>query len=138
MPPKSKSPESGSVSRNKDVDGDKLQKNWGGYVDLKIDEETKVQFSAWYEAMADEIWSHVSDTVDTGLKFGVGWDAANDCYISSFTGNGVKGNADRFCLTARSARMDESIALLVFKHVVMMNCDWATHFRPRGNGFSWG
>jgi hypothetical protein len=133
-----KTPKSGSVSRNSDVDHDKGQKGWGGYVDLKIDDPTKLQFASWAVEMESEVWALINDAVDAGLKFGIGWDASNQCYIASLTGSGVKDNPDRFCLTARSGQIWESVSLLAFKHTVMMNCDWSTHFRPRGNGFSWG
>jgi len=111
---------------------------WGGYVDLKLDDDRRADFANWFQKTGQEAMAHVYDALIEGLVFSSRWDEANQCYLVTFTGCGVSGSTERYVLTARSGEFSEALALLVYKHVVLMAGDWGD-FRPRTGGlFSWG
>lgn len=111
---------------------------WGGYINAKIDSETKLVYEAWLTGDGAAFWADLEDAMGEGLKYGVSWDEGNVCFIATLTGNGVLGVDKRFCLSARSGRFEDATALLVFKHLVMAKGDWGT-YRPRTGKFdSWG
>lgn len=111
---------------------------WGGYINIRIDAETKAKYAAWIVSDGSGFWSLLEDTLSEGMKYGLSYDAENNCYIATFTGCGVSNSADRFCLTARSDRFEDATGLLVYKHSVICGGDWG-NYRPR-TGFvdNWG
>lgn len=102
---------------------------WGGFINIKVDDHTKLVFEEWYEHERQRIWEFVQDALADDLKFSVSWDRENQCYLSNLIGAGVVGSNERYCLPARAGRLDESFALLLFKHVVMCEKDWG-QYRP--------
>lgn len=111
---------------------------WGGYINIRIDEETKLVYGAWLEGDGASFWALLEDAMAEGLKYGVSWDASNECYIATLTGNGMVGFNVRCCLSSRSSRFEDATALLMFKHVVMCEGNWG-NFRPStGKTMNWG
>jgi hypothetical protein len=111
---------------------------WGGYVDLKLDEDRRADFDNWFQETGQSAMAHVFDALVEGLVLGCRWDEANQCYLATFTGAGVSNSNERYVLTARSGDFSEALALLVYKHTVLMAGDWGD-FRPRtGQLRQWG
>lgn len=111
---------------------------WGGYVDLKLEEDRRDAFADWFRETGDAAMHEIVDALAQGLGLGVKWDAANQCFIASFTGAGVSNSNERYVLSARSDQFSEALALLIYKHVVCMSGDWGD-FRPRtGTLKQWG
>jgi len=111
---------------------------WGGYVDLKLDDSRRADFADWFSKTGQEAMGHVLDALIEGLVLGSRWDEANQCYLATFTGCGVSGSTERYVLTARAGDFSEALALLVYKHVILMAGDWGG-FRPKtGSLFNWG
>lgn len=111
---------------------------WGGFINIKMDDEARLTFQAWLEGNGAAFWSLLTDVLGDGMKYGASWDAENDCFIATFTGCGVSESAERYCLTARAGTFEECTALLVFKHDVLAAGDWGA-YRPRtGTMMSWG
>jgi len=119
------------VSRNSDGSNSKTEILWGGYIDVRIDDTLKEDFNVWWEANSSDVWSWLIDCTIKGLKFGLSWDAENDCFVASLNGQGFVGDARRFSLTARADRPDKAYALLAFKHYVLLDQDWG-NFKPSG------
>lgn len=111
---------------------------WGGFINIRLTDENKADFERWFIAEQIRIWQYVEDALAQNLKISFSWDSENECYISSFIGAGVDGSNERYCLPARSNRLDESIALLVYKHVVICDCDWGGYMPRTGTVNNWG
>ncbi len=111
---------------------------WGGFVNVKIDAETKLAYQNWADMDPQRFWALREDAVSEGLKYGLTWDGENGCFIASLTGHGVVGSKSRYCMVARSDRWEDATALLCFKHAVMAEFDWGD-FRPSVGKFDkWG
>jgi hypothetical protein len=105
---------------------------WGGYVDLRLDEDDKSQFVVWSNAERQSYWLDFVELLGKGFKFGLSYVVEDDCYIASFTAYGERliGLNDRYCLTARSPEWEEAVMLLIFKHLVMARGNWG-NFKPK-------
>lgn len=111
---------------------------WGGYVDLSLDDGKRLDFTDWFQSHSPEAMQLLTDALGEGMAFGCKWDAANQCFLATFTGAGVANSNERYVLTARSDQMAEAMALLVYKHSVLMEGDWGG-YRPATRGLrQWG
>lgn len=105
---------------------------WGGYVDLRLDEDDIEQFRVWSAAEAESFWLEFVELLGKGFKFGLSCNVEGDFYLATFTAHGdrVIGLEDRYCLTARAPGWEEAVMLLLFKHLVMARGNWG-NFRPK-------
>jgi len=110
---------------------------WGGFINLKLYKEDAAAFKEWVSHHGQEVWVELDNVVCAGLKYSLGWDSENDCYTTSFTGQGVLSDPKRYCLTARAGTFEEATALLMYKHAVMLGGDWG-NFRPSDSSSAWG
>lgn len=111
---------------------------WGGFINVKLDEGQKDQFSTWFGQGEGLHFNMLDDALGDGLKVGFSYDRENECYITTLTGAGWEGCTDRYCLTSRAGTFDESVALSMYKHYIVCAGDWGD-LRPRtGRKDSWG
>lgn len=111
---------------------------FGGYIELKLDEEQRAAFDLWYCDHEQTFAEMVSETVVDGMALSIKYDAENQCFSASYSGAGVTGSNERYVLTARSSSWPEALALLVYKHDELMGGCW-DDFTPRtGRLRSWG
>jgi len=124
---KSKSPQ--SVKPAPDTSAPrKIQRDdeWGGFVNLSIDEAHKEGFELWASEAGPEVYRELDDALGVGLKFTLAYDGGNQCYIASLTGRpDVKGEQPfTCCLSARAGTFEEAIAVLMYKHASLLHHDW--------------
>lgn len=110
---------------------------WGGYVNLRITQEERGDFDLFCNENADDLETALETAIVDGLKLGVTYDAENSAYIATFTGAGCVGDKARFVLVARGQSYQEAVALLVYKHFVLLDGDWSS-YRPATGGFGFG
>jgi hypothetical protein len=111
---------------------------WGGFINLKLDDEAKVIFGAWAEFNRDNLWVMVDDVLGAGMKLGLSYDRENSCYILTFTGALVGGSNERYCMTTRASTLSEVFELAVWKHQELCGGEYGD-FRPRsGKMLNWG
>lgn len=111
---------------------------WGGYVDLKLDPERKAEFDDWYLAPTFDRQKLLQGLLVDGLAFSVKFDASSSAFLATFTGAGVEGSNERYCLTARSGDLDEATGLLLYKHQVLLEGWWGGILVKTGKLRSWG
>ena len=110
---------------------------WGGYVNLKVNENERSDFDGWQIEEAANISPYLEDQAIEGLKLSVSYDAENSTYIATFTGAGCINDPARYCLTARSDTLAEATNLLLYKHVVLLDGDWSSYM-PNTNRAKFG
>lgn len=103
---------------------------WGGFLNLRLSEQEIAMFRDWHATQGANLWVLFEDILSAGLKFSIAWDGENQCYISSFTGLLIPAMPSRFATSARALTWEESIALLLFKHDVLADRNWA-NFMPK-------
>lgn len=111
---------------------------FGGYINLKLDEEHHEAFDRWYGEFEPRIGEFLAETLVDGMAFSLKFDAENDCFFASYSGAGVSGSNERYVLTARSSSWAEALALLVFKHTELMGGSWDDFLPKSGKLRSWG
>lgn len=108
---------------------------WGGFINIRLEDEQKAQFFAWEEENNEHVSSYFDEMLGAGLKASFSFDATNECYILAVTG-ALMGSTpqSRFCSSSRAASLRQVMALTVWKHVVLAKGDYG-NYRPKGGGF---
>jgi hypothetical protein len=108
---------------------------WGGFINIRLDDEQTEQFFAWYEENKPNVAPYFDEMLGAGIKASVSYDAAHQCYVMALTG-ALMGSTpkSRFCSTSRASTLPEVTALSVWKHVVLARGDYG-NYRPKGGGF---
>ena len=103
---------------------------WGGFLNLRLTEEEVASFKDWSSDPATQIWVIFVDVLNGDLKYSIAWDKENQCYIASLTGRLIPGQETRYATSARAMTWEEATALLLYKHTVLADGNWA-NFMPR-------
>jgi len=84
----------------------------------------------------------LSDAIGEGLKFALSYDIRNQCFVASLSGrpSPTEDYDWNATLTGRGGTIPESMAVLFYKHVVLLGGDWfdCLNTKPTKNGFSFG
>lgn len=110
---------------------------WGGYINLRVSAGERADFDGWSQAEGEAIYAYLDDCLTEGLKYGHSYDAENSCYIATLTGGGCLMDPARYVLLARGATWWESLALLMYKHEVLLHGDWS-NYRPATGRHTFG
>jgi len=106
----------------------KTQKDdeWAGFAQVNVGDIDKEKFEDWLSSIGDRWWPQLQDELAAGLKLTLVWDGQNDCFIASLTGRPDNDGQSPWtaCLSARSADMFQSLALLTYKHLELTGGDW--------------
>lgn len=113
---------------------------WGGFVQANLTPMDKAMFEQWYGEHIQAIQPYIDEHIGSGLKLTVVFDGANNSYIASYTGrpNDDQTMEFRCTLSARSGKFMEALAVLVYKHVVICNGDWAEYLVNGSRVKNWG
>jgi len=93
---------------------------WFGFVNVALNEGDKSAFHDWDQEHYLEVPQLLEDVIAAGMKYGVAWDAENECFVVTFTGNLVEGSNTRACVTTRAGTWAEANALAVWKHYELL------------------
>jgi len=121
----------------------KIQKGdeWGGFVQISVDEAHREEFDIWTMETGEGVWRELDDALGSGLKFTMAFDGANQCYIASLTGRPDTSGVRAFtcCLSARGGTFSEAITLLMYKHCALLHLDWWDAVNaPKKSRFTFG
>lgn len=89
---------------------------WGGFVNIRLNDDHKKAFEAWYGSNSVYVWQAFEDILGQGMKVAFGYDPDNQCCIVTFTGRLLTLADDRRCVTSRHATPELALALAVWKH----------------------
>lgn len=108
---------------------------WGGFINIKLDEEQQAAFWEWSEEHGAHIAGYFDEIIGEGIKASFSYDAEHQCYICAVTGALVDAApGSRFCSTSRAASMADVVALTVWKHAVLAEGDYG-NYQPRTSKF---
>lgn len=111
---------------------------WGGFINIRLDDEQKSSFYAWYEDNHPTISKLLEDAICEGVKHGLAYDGKHQTFISTFTGALVLNSTERYVSTSRAGTMLEAIGLAVWKHFVLCDGDYG-NYKPSNSAFlTWG
>jgi len=110
---------------------------WGGFINIRLDDEQKAQFYAWLEGNSQFISGYIEDLLGEEAKITIVYDIANQCYVVTVAGTLVGGSTERYVSSSRAATLPETLALTAWKHFVLAEGDYG-NYRTNGSMLSWG
>lgn len=111
---------------------------WGGFINIRLDEEQKSSFFAWFADAGVTVHQLLDDALSEGMKVAFAYDRENQCYIVTFTGALVSNSNERYCATSRAGTLIECLGLSVWKHYYLADGDYG-NFKPKtGQMNNWG
>ena len=108
---------------------------WGGFINVRMDDDLKDRFYAWFEENGAQTIPMMVDMMATGLKFSQSFDLENDAFIVTVTGALVVPYPDRYCVTSRAGLLHDALGLAVWKHYELIRGDYGAYM-PSKNGFA--
>jgi hypothetical protein len=105
-----------------------------GYVRCELAASDKEAFKAWEAAQDDaECLGQLVKVVDSGYLLKVG--ESGQGYQASISAATTGTDWDGYVLTAHASSCGRAIALLVYKHLVLMESDWSAWVAEGGEDF---
>lgn len=111
---------------------------WGGFINIRLDDEQKSAFYAWLEDAAQTIHQLTDDVLGHEAKVSLAYDTKNSCYIVSYTGALVLGSNERYVVTSRAGTLHEALALAAWKHFYLCDGDYGNYKPSNGSFMNWG
>jgi len=111
---------------------------WGGFINVRLDDEQKQTFIEWFEEGDGTVHVYLEDILAEGMKVAFAYDRENQCHIVTFTGALVGGSNERYCATSRAGTLTECLALAVWKHVHLAAGDYGSYRPASGKLNNWG
>lgn len=97
---------------------------WKGFVDAKLTPSEKDAFREWTVTF-EQCWGRLVAALGDGYKVSLSYEEKQGFVSASLTGReGTGGNAG-YCLVARARDEIQAIRLLIFKHDVIYEQEWA-------------
>lgn len=140
MPRKSRKPSDNLVSDHSNLPEffSPSDAPWGGFINVRLTDEHRGQFEAWYSSHSNDIGAMLTDILATGIKLSLTFDHENQCFLATLTGALVPPSRDRFAVSTRAGTMSEVLALACWKHFVLAKQNYGA-FRPKSGDFlHWG
>ena len=96
-------------------------KSWtqSEFVNYRLDKTEVAQYKLWTKENADDIIELLTQTIGQGIKVSCSWDAKSQCFVGSFSDNREKSPNSGKILTSRSNDWLDSLALNLFKDLVI-------------------
>ena len=139
MPRSRKSPKNDAQSKVNStgkyfLDGDA---RWGGFINVKLDDEQKERFVLWRDSSPSEGFVLFNSIVDEGMRCTLTYDGTNESYTCSFTGKLVSNSNERYCVTSRAGTMYDVMALAAWKHSILLEGSYDNLY-SNGRQADWG
>lgn len=96
---------------------------WYGFVSCDLSTQRKEQFKAWSSGI-ETLEDYVSYLVQPGYKLSFSIDTYHDCLQVSWSCSAKGDPNEGWTLTARANELSKALAVLLFKHQVMLEGLW--------------
>jgi len=130
-----------ATKRKRNTAYDKPKKNGGfrGFIKHSLTESEKADFDAWAEvATPDMYWDTVAELIAADYKFGIRKDSYGGGVQANLTCADPEHPDNGLCLTARAPDMKNATMLLLWKHVVLFDCEWNEYYESSDTKSAWG
>ncbi len=96
------------------------------FLNCDLDKQLKKDLVAWVaQEVAQDFIGMMERAIDSGLKFGAGYDAYNECWQASFSKPvTATGKTTTYILIGRGGNLTQAMQALFFKHYVMLDGSW--------------
>jgi len=102
---------------------------WGGYLNVRLNEDQKQQFSQWYSELGDDVWELFLQSLMEGMKFSLTYDSGTDTYTACLTNSPrhTCGVSSLYVLSAFAPDWRLAVAALMFKHYQLLGGTWENY-----------
>lgn len=107
------------------------------FVSHRLSADEKKQFDAW-TCSSDHLLQRVRELVDLCYKVSMQLDFYNHTCQASLTCNEIKSPDSHWILVARAPDALTALALLIYKHDVLMQGDWSKYHDEDHADRAWG
>lgn len=102
-----------------------------GFISCSMSDEDKAAFQVWSAQQTFEgHMEHVLEMIDRNYKFTVSMNTSNNAVIATYTCNNAAVHDFGWALSGFGPDMPTALAVLNFKHFVMLEQSWVSHARP--------
>lgn len=109
-----------------------------GFVSCDLDKALKEQSKVWVNENREALGEKSEALVTDGYKISLSMDRIHDCFQASATCTDSESEDYGFCLTARAPDVWSALGVLLFKHYVVLEGDWASREATATKGDKWG
>lgn len=95
------------------------QRIWVGYVNVHLTDKQAKEVKA-LAANLDALWDAMGIATVGGVKFTIGWDPTNECYVGTVLGHDHADN-EGYAMSARSSNPHVALAGVYYKHAVVFS-----------------
>jgi len=96
---------------------------WKGFVPCELNSKRKEQFREW-SPNVEAVEDYIERFVAPGYKLSFSIDTYHDCVQVSYSCSSIGDPNCGWTLTARGNDLLKALAVLLFKHVVILECQW--------------
>lgn len=107
------------------------------FVDLELTTPQKDGFREWNWGEADSL-ACIESMGQEGYKFGTRYDRTNGSWIVSITCAETSLPNFGWCLSARGRSFLHALAVVLYKHLIILRGDWGTSLSEDENDGGWG
>jgi len=99
---------------------------WKGFVDVKLSEQDKANYTAWDLADSD-VWDGIATYCEAGIKIALTYNAQNASYTCSGTGQPAAGANNGYCVNAYAKSPYEAARVWLFKVSAILPETWSDY-----------
>lgn len=115
----------------------KKKAKWGGYIDCPLGAEERKGFIEWFEGEKPDIWALLHEVTDAGFTFSLLRDEANEAYVARLF-YVLPESKKSHMLTAFHGSPEESTALVLYKHFMILFGEWESESDETNPRMEWG
>lgn len=101
-----------------------------GFFNYSLNDEQKADCKTWIRK-EEEVAIGIQDSIASGYKVSVGLDSKGVGYQASMQCNNVKDANAGLCLSAYANNWYDALAVLMFKHIVILEKTWEENEQPQ-------
>jgi hypothetical protein len=108
-----------------------------GFISCDLSKDLKEQGKVWVAQHTDDLGAKVEALATDGYKISMSADRIHDCFQASATCTDAENADYGFCLTARAPDIWSALGMLLYKHYVVLEGEWASREATASSADKW-
>lgn len=109
-----------------------------GFVACDLAKDVREQAKAWVAEHSQDLGPKTEALISDGYKVSLSCDRVHDCFQASATCTDVDKDDYGFCLTARAPDVWSALGILLYKHYIVLDGEWASRASTASTSDKWG
>lgn len=116
----------------------KPQGDWKGFVQCNLGKQEKIDAKKWIEAQETSELEAIEPLVSDGYKVSFSQDGYHSAALCSISCVDPENTNYGFTLTGRAPDMRSALFMALYKHFIMLECDWSGREASSDRSDPWG